>query len=126
LITTISFLSSTFTYTLPSIAPYPIGGFFQPGFHVLAPQPVVLRPYSVKSLETVNPQISAPGTRLNTSSRIQAYPLLSFELLGRHRLAPGNVNIQPYSIKTLQNAFTLGTHYLSNYGFTISVDDLNV
>lgn len=93
----------TFTYTLPSIAPYPIGGFFQPGFHVLAPQPVVLRPYSVKSPETVNPRITAPGTRLNTSSRIQAYPLLSFELLGRHRLAPGNVNIQPYSIKTLQN-----------------------
>jgi len=30
------------------------------------------------------------------------------------------------TIKTLENAFSLGTHYLSRHGFTISVDDLNV
>jgi DNA-directed RNA polymerase subunit A' len=30
------------------------------------------------------------------------------------------------SVETLENSFALGTNYLSNYGFTISVDDLNV
>jgi DNA-directed RNA polymerase subunit A' len=30
------------------------------------------------------------------------------------------------TIATLENSFSLGTNYLSNYGFTISVDDLNV
>ena len=29
-------------------------------------------------------------------------------------------------INALENSFSLGTNYLSNYGFTISVDDLNV
>lgn len=30
------------------------------------------------------------------------------------------------AIKVLENSFTLGTNYLTNHGFTISVDDLNV
>jgi DNA-directed RNA polymerase subunit A' len=30
------------------------------------------------------------------------------------------------TINTLESVFTLGTHYLTNFGFTISVDDLNV
>ncbi len=30
------------------------------------------------------------------------------------------------TIETLENSFSIGTNYLSNYGFTISVDDLNV
>jgi DNA-directed RNA polymerase subunit A' len=30
------------------------------------------------------------------------------------------------TINVLENAFSVGTHYLSNHGFTISVDDLNV
>jgi len=30
------------------------------------------------------------------------------------------------TIKTLENAFTIGTNYLTNHGFTISVKDLNV
>lgn len=31
-----------------------------------------------------------------------------------------------HAIKVLENSFTLGTNYLTNHGFTISVDDLNV
>jgi len=92
----------TITYILPSITPYPINGFFQTGYHRLSAQPAQIQPYSVKTTEVVNSQIPAPGTRLNTSSRIQPYSQTSFELIGRHRLNPGNVNIRPFSIRSLE------------------------
>jgi hypothetical protein len=92
----------TFTYTLPSIQPYPINGYFQPGFHTLTAKPVTINPYPVKTLETVNLQVPQPGTKLAAIENIQTFGIKSQEILGRHRLSPGNVNIRNYPIISLE------------------------
>ena len=92
----------TFTYTLPSITPYPINGFFQTGYHRLTTRPAQIQPYSVKTTEVVNSQIPAPGTRIATVTNIRPFSQTAQEILGRHRLSPGNVNIRNYPIITLE------------------------
>lgn len=86
------------TYTLPSITPYPIFGIIENGVHRLAPQAKLINPYSLKTAETVNLQIPAPGTKLSPISNINPYAINANEILGRNRLLPGNVDIRSYSI----------------------------
>jgi len=101
----------TFTYTLPSITPYPIAGVLMSNFvHTLKSQPVTINPYSVKTIEAVNLQIPAPGTRIATISNIRPFGQTAQEIIGRHRLNPGNVNIRNYPIRTIE---TPGMHRLT-------------
>jgi hypothetical protein len=92
----------TFTYILPSITPYPINGYFQTGYHALVSKPVTINPYSTKSIETVNLQIPPPGTRIAPVSNIRPYGQVKQEILGRHTLNPGNVNIRNFPIVTIE------------------------
>ena len=93
----------TFTYTLPSITPYPIAGVLMSNFvHTLRSQPVTINPYSVKTIETVNLQIPAPGTKIAPVSNIRPFGQITQESLGRHRINPGNVNITNFPIVTLE------------------------
>jgi ribosomal protein L30/L7E len=92
----------TFTYTLPSITPYPINGYFQTGYHALISKPVTINPYSTKSIETVNLQVPPPGTRIAPVSNIRPFGQIAQESLGRHRINPGNVNITNFPIVTLE------------------------
>jgi hypothetical protein len=91
------------TYTLPSITPYPINGYFQTGYHALVSQPKTISPYSTKTVETVNLQIPTPGTKISAINNIQPYGQVTQEILGRHRLSPGNVNITNYPILSTDN-----------------------
>jgi hypothetical protein len=92
----------TFTYTLPSITPYPINGYFQTGYHALVSKPVTINPYSMKSIETVNLQIPPPGTRIAANKNILPYGQVTQEILGRHTLNPGNVDIRNFPIITIE------------------------
>jgi hypothetical protein len=97
----------TFTYILPSITPYPIAGVLMSNFvHTLRSQPVTINPYSVKTIEAVNLQIPAPGTKIAPVSNIRPFTQLTQEIIGRHRLNPGNVNITNYPIKTIETSGT--------------------
>jgi hypothetical protein len=93
----------TFTYILPSITPYPIAGVLMSNFvHTLRSQPVTINPYSVKTIEAVNLQIPAPGTKIAPVSNIRPFGQIAQESLGRHRINPGNVNITNFPIVTLE------------------------
>ena len=97
----------TFTYTLPSITPYPIAGVLMSNFvHTLKSQPVTINPYSVKTIESVNLQIPAPGTKIAPVSNIRPFTQPTQEIIGRHRLNAGNVNITNYPIKTIETSGT--------------------
>jgi len=92
----------TFTYILPSITPYPINGYFQTGYHALVSKPVTINPYSTKSIETVNLQVPPPGTRIAANKNILPYGQVTQEILGRHTLNPGNVDIKNFPIITIE------------------------